>query len=32
LIGILGINFAPVVHRFLHKFHLEDEDRRKKNE
>jgi NhaP-type Na+/H+ or K+/H+ antiporter len=32
LIGILGIIFAPVVHRFLHKFHLEDEDRRKKNE
>ena len=24
LIGILGIIFAPVVHRFLHKFHLED--------
>ena len=27
LIAILGIIFAPVVHRFLHKFHLEDEDR-----
>ena len=27
LITILGIIFAPVVHRFLHKFHLEDEDR-----
>jgi hypothetical protein len=26
LIAILGIIFAPVVHRFLHKFHLEDED------
>ncbi len=25
LIAILGIIFAPVVHRFLHKFHLEDE-------
>ena len=24
LIGILGIIFAPVVHRALHKFHLED--------
>jgi hypothetical protein len=24
LIAILGIIFAPVVHRFLHKFHLED--------
>jgi len=27
LIAILGIIFAPIVHRFLHKFHLEDEDR-----
>src|SRR5664279_2911557 len=27
LITILGIIFAPVVHRSLHKFHLEDEDR-----
>ena len=27
LIAILGIIFAPVVHRFLHKFHLEDEER-----
>jgi len=27
LIAVLGIIFAPVVHRFLHKFHLEDEDR-----
>jgi hypothetical protein len=26
LIGILGIIFAPVIHRFLHKFHLEDKD------
>jgi len=25
LIAVLGIIFAPVVHRFLHKFHLEDE-------
>jgi hypothetical protein len=25
LITILGIIFAPVVHRFLHKFHLEDQ-------
>jgi hypothetical protein len=30
LIGILGIIFAPVVHRFLHKFHLEDRERDKK--
>jgi len=27
LISILGIIFAPVVHRTLHKFHLEDEAR-----
>ena len=27
LISILGIIFAPVVHRALHKFHLEDETR-----
>ena len=27
LIAILGIIFAPVVHRSLHKFHLEDESR-----
>jgi hypothetical protein len=27
LISIMGIIFAPVVHRFLHKFHLEDEGR-----
>ena len=26
LIGILGIIFAPVVHRFLHKFHLDDKE------
>ena len=26
LISIVGIIFAPVVHRFLHKFHLEDTD------
>ena len=32
LITILGIIFAPVVHRFLHKFHLEDEGRNKKSE
>ena len=32
LILILGIIFAPVVHRFLHKFHLEDsEDKGKMN-
>jgi len=30
LIAILGIIFAPVVHRSLHKFHLEDEGRNKK--
>ena len=27
LISILGITFAPVVHRALHKFHLEDQGR-----
>src|SRR5258708_34694693 len=27
LITIMGIIFAPVVHRFLHKFHLQDEER-----
>lgn len=27
MITIMGIIFAPVVHRFLHKFHLEDEGR-----
>ncbi|HZL13710.1 MAG TPA: hypothetical protein VFC85_06155 [Verrucomicrobiae bacterium] len=32
LIGVLGIIFAPVVHRFLHKFHLEDERHRTKDE
>jgi hypothetical protein len=33
LIAILGIIFVPVVHRSLHKFHLEDESRApKKNE
>jgi len=31
LVAILGIIFAPVVHRFLHKFHLEDEGRDAKN-
>ena len=31
LIAILGIIFAPVVHRLLHKFHLEDEDSDDKN-
>ena len=31
LITIMGIIFAPVVHRFLHKFHLQDEDRGGKN-
>ena len=30
LITIMGIIFAPVVHRFLHKFHLEDEERNQK--
>jgi len=29
LISIIGIIFAPIVHRFLHKFHLEDEARGK---
>ena len=32
LVAILGIIFAPVVHRFLHKFHLEDEGRRGKKD
>jgi hypothetical protein len=27
LISIVGIICAPIVHRFLHKFHLEDEGR-----
>jgi hypothetical protein len=27
LISVMGIIFAPVVHRALHKFHLEDETR-----
>ena len=27
LVAIVGIIFAPVIHRFLHKFHLEDEDK-----
>jgi phosphotransferase system glucose/maltose/N-acetylglucosamine-specific IIC component len=27
LIAIVGIVFAPIIHRFLHKFHLEDEGR-----
>ena len=31
LIAILGIIFAPVFHRSLHKFHLEDEGRLKKD-
>ena len=31
-IGIVAIIFAPVIHRFLHKFHLEDERRRRKDE
>jgi hypothetical protein len=31
LIAILGIIFAPVVHRSLHKFHLEDEGHLKKD-
>jgi hypothetical protein len=30
LITVLGIIFAPVIHRFLHKFHLEDEELDKK--
>lgn len=24
LVAIVGIIFAPIIHRFLHKFHLED--------
>jgi hypothetical protein len=30
LITILGVIFAPVIHRFLHKFHLEDEGQKVK--
>jgi hypothetical protein len=30
LVAILGIIFGPVIHRALHKFHLEDEARDKK--
>ena len=30
LITVLGIIFAPVIHRFLHKFHLEDEGQKVK--
>src|SRR5271168_1394651 len=30
LVTVLGIIFAPVIHRFLHKFHLEDEGRKVK--
>jgi hypothetical protein len=26
LVAAVGIIFAPVIHRFLHKFHLEDND------
>jgi hypothetical protein len=32
LISILGIIFAPVVHRFLHKFHLEDKELEEQDE
>jgi hypothetical protein len=31
LVAVLGIIFAPVIHRFLHKFHLEDKERDAKN-
>lgn len=31
LIAILGFIFAPVVHRALHRFHLEDEEHDAKN-
>src|SRR5580704_14772861 len=31
-ISIMAIIFAPVIHRFLHKFHLEDERRGGKKE
>jgi hypothetical protein len=30
LVIVLGIIFAPVIHRFLHKFHLEDEGQKVK--
>jgi hypothetical protein len=32
LIVVVGIIFAPVVHRFLHKFHLEPEEDEKEDE
>src|SRR5262245_36017000 len=25
-VGVIGIVFAPVVHRFLHKFHVDEQD------
>ncbi len=29
VLGIAGVVFAPIFHRFLHRFHLEGEQRRK---
>ena len=28
IIGVAGLLLAPVVHRYLHKFHIEDERKR----
>lgn len=30
LVGITGIAYAPIIHRFFHHFHLEDAARKKK--
>lgn len=30
ILAVAGVAFAPVVHRFLHKFHLESESREKR--
>lgn len=27
LIGVAGIMFAPVIHRFLHRFHMDEDSR-----
>jgi len=30
LIGVAGVIFAPAVHRFLHRFHLDEESKKRK--
>src|SRR5882672_10710837 len=30
LIGVAGVLFAPAVHRFLHRFHLDEESQKRK--